>query len=105
MSGPSLASSSFDLAAAPLSCSRSNEPTAGMSRSMMNFRKVMASLRPLGSGMLQNPRGEEQSPHRDDDEIAQREEGQPVHDVVVGDVHQAVQHPQSHIDPGQEQEG
>src|SRR5690606_14689330 len=37
MSGASWASTSFDLAAASLSCARSRLPTSGISRSMMNF--------------------------------------------------------------------
>src|SRR5262245_46476043 len=41
MSGASWARASLDFWAAPLSCSRSSEPTSGMSLSMMNLRSVM----------------------------------------------------------------
>src|ERR1700730_9659333 len=43
MSGPSWCSTSFDLAAAPRSCSRSKVPTLGMSLSMTNLRSAMAT--------------------------------------------------------------
>src|SRR6202521_5850110 len=45
MSAPGWRSPSFDFAAAPRNCSRSNEPTFGMSRSMMYLRKVMGFSR------------------------------------------------------------
>src|SRR6266536_1370582 len=41
--GAELGSTSFDLAAAPCSCSRSKVPTAGISLSIMNLRSAMAS--------------------------------------------------------------
>src|ERR1700730_116215 len=41
MSGPSWCSTSFDLAAAPRSCSRSKVPTLGISLSMTNLRSAM----------------------------------------------------------------
>src|SRR6516165_12531025 len=44
MSGPSWRRTSFDFAAAPRSCSRSNVPTLGISRSMMNLRNAIALL-------------------------------------------------------------
>src|ERR1700738_1170132 len=43
MSGPSWCSTSFDLAAAPRSCSRSKVPTLGISLSMTNLRSAMAT--------------------------------------------------------------
>src|SRR5712692_8684383 len=43
MSGPSWCSTSFDLAAAPRSCSRSKVPTLGMSLSMTNLRSAIAT--------------------------------------------------------------
>src|SRR6185312_14123345 len=105
MSEPSWASTSFDLAAAPLSCSRSKEPTAGMSRSMMNLRMGMEISVTLGAEMLAKQGPEEQSPQGDDDEVAGREQRQAVHDMIVREMHYAVGDPQSHIDPGQNEEG
>src|SRR4051812_33858979 len=44
MSGPSCRSTSFDLPAAWRNCSRSNVPTFGMSRSIMNLRNAIVGL-------------------------------------------------------------
>src|SRR5689334_16198428 len=103
MSGPSCFRTSFDLAAAPRSCSRSKVPTAGISRSMMYLRSAMicpnGDIHPNVAASLFRGKGhraalpqEEHSPQTDQDEVAHCEHRQPMEDVVVGYVNECLRH-------------
>src|SRR6476660_9053772 len=110
MSGPSCFRTSFDFAAAPRSCSRSNVPTAGMSRSMMYLRSAM--ICPSGgigskntgravlrqATLLSLPQ-EEHSPQADQNEIAHREHREAMEDVVVGYMNECLCHTKCDICP------
>src|SRR5215470_4194618 len=102
MSGPSSRSTLLDWAAAPFSCSRSNVPTAGISRSMMYFRNAI-SVSDWGRGMLTAVRAgnnrlgrsgqpvcKEHNPHGHQDEVAGRKRGKAMHHIVVSEMDEAV---------------